>query len=294
VSLHHSSRLLEGKRHKQRLTDENLLDTTAFADFQIGLPTLFEAGSEAHFQVLHQWLKLCDTRHGHSTSEDYSDHARLPTRLIDVKPDTAGDDIVRLWETGPEDRGQFRYAALSHPWGAPPHFCTYTHSLAAHKEGIALAQLPATFRHAVQTTRALGLRHLWIDSICIVQGADGDFRDEAQRMERVFRGAYCVLAASCALGQSDGFLKPRRERDYVAMRSRPAAGGGGGDGGLPYYVCEIVDDFNSHALQGHLNSRGWVLQEHALARRTIFFTEHQTYWECGDGVRCETGTRSSK
>lgn len=59
-------------------------------------------------------------------------------------------------------------------------------------------------------------------------------------------------------------------------------------------MCENVDDFDAHALRGYLNSRKWVLQEHALARRTIFFTEHQTYWECGAGVRCETGTKMRK
>jgi hypothetical protein len=47
-------------------------------------------------------------------------------------------------------------------------------------------------------------------------------------------------------------------------------------------------------LGGELHSRGWVLQEHALARRTLFFTEHQTYFECGNGVRCETSTKLSK
>jgi hypothetical protein len=62
----------------------------------------------------------------------------------------------------------------------------------------------------------------------------------------------------------------------------------------PFFICENIDDFDRHVLNGHLNKRGWVLQEHALAHRTIFFTEHQTYFECGDGVRCETLTKMSK
>jgi len=43
--------------------------------------------------------------------------------------------------------------------------------------------------------------------------------------------------------------------------------------------------------QGELNKRGWVLQERALSRRTVYFAEKQSYWECGRGVRCETLTR---
>ncbi|KAL1868946.1 hypothetical protein Daus18300_005782 [Diaporthe australafricana] len=259
----------------------------AFADFQIGLPDLSVAGSAAHFEVVRQWLHECDNKHHHERSAptDYStdEDTLLPTRLLDVGISDSADDTIRLWETEPSDTGL--YVALSHPWGAPPYFCTYISNLGARLSGISVASLPATFRHAVAATRALGVRHLWIDSVCIVQGPDGDFGAEAKRMERVFRGAYCVLAASCALGQDGGFLKPRRGRDYVPLRSREGEG--------PFYVCENVDDFDAHALRGHLNSRGWVLQEHALARRTVFFTEHQTYWECGAGVQCETGTRMS-
>jgi hypothetical protein len=53
-------------------------------------------------------------------------------------------------------------------------------------------------------------------------------------------------------------------------------------------VCEMIDDFNGDVVQGAMNKRGWVLQERALARRTIYFTESQTYFECGNGIRCET------
>jgi len=110
-------------------------------------------------------------------------------------------------------------------------------------------------------------------------------------METVFSSAYCVLAASSASNQRDGFLKTnlaqgteraRRDRAVVTIqpKDKPAL-----------YVCEMVDDFDGHVLKGGLNQRAWVLQERALARRTVYFAEPQTYWECGMGVRCETMTR---
>jgi len=238
---------------------------------------------------MRQWLTLCDQDHPHD-SQGFQRHrvtraqhedTRLPTRLIDVG--VAGQESVKLWETTLDDRG--KYMALSHPWGQPPHFCTYRSNISDHKHGIALEQLPTTFRDAILTTRGLGIRFLWIDSICIIQGPDGDFNTEAKRMDQVFSGAYCVIAASSSLGQRDGFLKPRNEREYVSLQH---------PGQPPYYVCENIDDFNFHVLESPLNGRGWVLQEHALARRTIFFSKYQAYWECGEGVRCETGTRMTK
>lgn len=178
-----------------------------------------------------------------------------------------------------------KYLALSHPWGDPPHFCTFTTNIHEHKQGIDPDRLPRTFQHAVAATRALGVQYIWIDSLCIIQGNDGDFQSEARRMEDVFSRADCVLAASCASGQADGFLHPREDRGYFVVRQ---------DNRPEVYVCEYMDDFNRHVRGSYLNQRGWVLQERALARRTIYFTSGQTYFECGDGVRCETMTKMHK
>lgn len=178
------------------------------------------------------------------------------------------------------------YLALSHRWGSPPHFCTSPDNLRDHKIGISLDLLPATFRHAVHITRKLGFQYLWIDSICIVQGPEGDFNKMAKRMEDIFSQAYCILAACSAEGQRDGFLQQRQQRVHHAVRCR--------DRESPVYLCEFIDNFQSDVLDSPLSKRAWVFQERALARRTIFFTKSQTYWECGDGIQCETLTKLQK
>jgi hypothetical protein len=141
-------------------------------------------------------------------------------------------------------------------------------------------QLPKTFSDAIKTTRALGIRYLWIDSLCIVQGRNGDFNEEASHMETVFSSAYCVIAATRATGQRDGFLSDRTERKFVPVRNRPDHDA--------VYACDVIDDFKGDVIEGAMNRRGWVLQERALARRTIYFTASQNYFECGNGIRCET------
>ncbi|CAI0643816.1 unnamed protein product [Colletotrichum noveboracense] len=200
----------------------------------------------------------------------------MPTRLLDVS-----NSQIRLVDT---QNSQGQYLALSHPWGDPKshfHFCTYNHNIEKHQERIVFDALPATFKDAITTTRELGFQYLWIDSLCIVQGADGDFAEQSKQMEEVFSSAHCVLAASRSTGQSDGFLGMRPERDYVTFDRN----------GDTYHVCEGIDHFQRDVIDGPLNKRGWVLQERAVARRTVYFTEAQTYWECGGGVRCETFTR---
>ncbi|KAI0976452.1 hypothetical protein F4678DRAFT_225952 [Xylaria arbuscula] len=253
---------------------------------QIGFPLLPQPETDLFFSLLNLWLRYCDDNHkGCEPPKPIT----LPTRLIDVG--TIESPQLRLLETRDEALEGQRYIALSHPWGDlkdHPPFRTLRKDpsgqgseLAEFKKMIPLDKLPDTFRDAVVTARALNTRYLWIDSLCIIQGEDGDFNDEAKRMEDVFSCAYCVLAASRAKGQHDGFLQPIKPREYITFP---------GDGVNPFYVCENIDDFSGDVLEGSLNTRGWVLQERALARRTIFFTERQAYFECGKGVRCQSLT----
>lgn len=246
---------------------------------QVGFPNITEIGSPTFFAVLSEWVRNCNQYHHECLP---APHAPLPTRVIDVGKDS--DPTMKLYETANGEIGQ--YTALSHPWGdAATHkpFQTLRSNYEAFKQEIVFDQLPQTFKDAVITTRAMGVRFLWIDSICIIQGPDGDFSDQAARMEDVYSSAYCVLTASRATGQHDGFLGTRTNNDFVAIRQD--------DQRAPFYIAEMIDDFARDVLDGHLNRRGWVLQERALAKRTIYFAHTQAYFECGKGVRCETMTK---
>lgn len=244
--------------------------------------------SAGFFDLAKEWLKDCDESHAGCQVQLVH---RLPTRLIDVG--TSQDPILRLVETQHEVVHGTRYIALSHPWGDTNAYETFVtlrndeskagHDIARFKVSIPYNELPKTFKHAVDSARNLNIRYLWIDSICIIQGNDGDFPEEAKKMEDVYSGAYCVIAASRAIDQRDGFLGARPPRQYVTFQPEK-----------PFYVCRTIDHFNDDVIMGPLNQRGWVLQERALARRTMYFTKNQTYFECGNGVRCETLTRMHK
>jgi hypothetical protein len=264
-------------------------------DIQQGFPELPGVGSPLQFRLLCEWLDDCDKKHSKprckppgpaagALLQSYDSPRKIPTRLVDVGCEDG--EVIRLVETG--NRNTYDWVALSYRWGPAPHFSTTQKNLPAHLSGINWEELPATFRDAVKVTRALKRRYLWIDSLCIIQGEDGDFSHESKLMEDVYSGAYCVLAASRATGQASGFLLPRpKQRRCVALAPQF-------DGDSVIYVCERIENFKEHVLEGALSQRAWVLQEHALARRTIFFTEHQTYWQCGHGVRCETMAKMNK
>lgn len=228
--------------------------------------------------ILGEWVKVCDDSHKCLSKQAVAGENLLPTRVLDVGD--AANPSLRLLDGYGRKTG--KYAALSHCWGQlseDQRFCTYHSNIVAHRECIDEARLPPTFRDAVHVTRALNIPYLWIDSLCIIQDDQQDWQAESSRMEEVYSSAYCTLAASAASSSLDGFLGARDPRLCVAVDS-PRRG--------TYYVCQAVDDFYADVEQGALNKRGWVLQERALSRRSIHFSATQVYWECGQGVHCET------
>lgn len=248
---------------------------------QRGFPILPPPGGDTQFQLLREWIKTCNDEHRCFVQKN----GRLPTRLLDVG-DQDHPNILRL--DCANKRSSWKYMALSHRWGDPRiqrPFYTCLSNINAFQESIDLEELPQTFKDAVIVTRKLGVRYLWIDSLCIIQGDPDDWRAEAKRMEDVFNFAYCTIAATSANGSDDGFIKPRASRRCVPVQKQ---------GKSLFYICEAIDDFRSDVELGDLNKRGWVFQERALSHRTIYFSGAQVYWECGKGVHCETLTKMSK
>lgn len=248
----------------------------------LGFPCLPDPAGQSQIALLQSWLRMCDEGNGHACNPPLE--GPLPSRVIDVG--TESNPVLKLHCTTCSERT--RYLALSHRWGSPPaHEAFYTtrRNFAKFRQNIKPTDLPATFKDAVRLTRLLGVRYLWIDSLCIIQDDDEDWHAKSREMEDVYWNAYCVIAASRARGNSDGFLHPKLQRKVVPMRTET---------GDTYYICENIDKFKEHVIDGELNQRGWVLQERALAHRTIFFTDRQVYWECGNGVQCETLTAMRK
>ncbi|KAF4464019.1 serine threonine kinase [Fusarium albosuccineum] len=241
---------------------------------QLGLPLLPISGSSQQFELLNGWTHLCDATHNCLPGRD--NELTMPTRLVDVGKNA--NDFLRLVETDDNTRG--RFVALSHCWGNPSKekmFCTSADNIESLKKDIPHDVLPKTFQDAVKVTRALGITYLWIDSLCIIQGDNNDWELEAGRMEDVFSSAYCVIAASSATSSREGFLD-KAQRAAITVKIPQG----------PLHLADAIDDFQAHVEKSVLNTRGWVFQERALARRTIHFTSRQVYWECGRGIYCET------
>ncbi|KAK1728310.1 heterokaryon incompatibility protein, partial [Colletotrichum acutatum] len=242
---------------------------------QVGLPRLPIMNSPDQFTVLNQWLQSCNT-HPECNRHTAQQNLKMPTRLVKV---TTPIQLVSCSTMGPKS---CQYIALSHCWGQlqkHERFCLYTANHSQLQDHIDFDHLPKTFQDAIKVTRGLGIDYIWIDSLCIIQDNKDDWEKESTKMEEVFSAAYCTISAASARSSLDGFLSNRPPRPSVLVPVK---------GSPDLYVCAHIDDFQQDVELAEISRRGWVLQERALSRRSIYFTPTQVYWECGYGIRCET------
>ncbi|KAF2144940.1 uncharacterized protein K452DRAFT_213182, partial [Aplosporella prunicola CBS 121167] len=162
-----------------------------------------------------------------------------------------------------------KYVALSHCWGDPsaPPLKTVKNSIAQMMEAIPKDDLPKNFRDAIAATQALGVRYLWIDSLCIIQDDHKDWEKESARMCDTYRYADVTICAATGNSCHDGFLQ-RRRRD---MRSS-----------LPNYGAHNRSSYRKFFRNSTgWGSRGWTLQESLMSTRRLVFNPNLMYLECG-------------
>jgi hypothetical protein len=88
-------------------------------------------------------------------------------------------------------------------------FKSTTETLEDNKLNLAWDKLSKTFQEAVAMTRQLGVRYLWIDSLCIIQDNAEDWNIEAANMGNIYKNAYVTLAATASSCGAGGLFTER-------------------------------------------------------------------------------------
>lgn len=82
-------------------------------------------------------------------------------------------------------------------------------NIAEHFGGIRVSKLAKTIADAVTVCRELEIPHLWVDSICIIQGDSLDFATEGSKMDSIFSNSYLTIYAEHPTSCKEGFLGPQ-------------------------------------------------------------------------------------
>ena len=168
------------------------------------------------------------------------------------------------------------------------------------EDGIPVKLPTRTFREACITAKNLGLRYLWIDSLCTLQkGDDAGKAQEMLKMADYYQNADVNISA--ATEHNEGLWQ---KRDGEAIQ--------------PFHLPISINTPSLRkktrrvmlrvapclkAAGSHLDRRGWILQERIFARRTIFFDPYWVSFQCAEmsasescpqGIRIDRNTDSTK
>ena len=243
-----------------------------------------DLASLENYTLARGWLSECLNKHADCPNSMTS---ILPTRIIDVSP-TAESDVVRLHIADRSEKGQ--YVALSYCWGREQPRATTSTTLNTYTDSINVSNLPKTIRDAIECTRQLNIRYLWVDSLCIIQDSERDKIQEIQKMPQIYSNATVTLSAAAAQHCDEGFLRPRQDiAPRYSNRSPllPFRCPDGTQGTM--YLVPIAFDWQNDPSGETIYERGWTHQERILSPRLLTYGSRRLSWNCFTSEHCDLG-----
>jgi len=244
-----------------------------------------DSASDECVQLAASWIKKCAESHQDCL---HLDHTPLPTRVIHVGSDLEEPFLYISKQENAE------YIALSHCWGGVVPLTTTLATLEQRQREIRFSELPRTFRDAITITRKLGVQYIWIDSLCIIQDSAEDWEKEAVKMGTIYRNSLVCITADGSLNSNGGcFIEghPSRNLDVACIRC-PGLAGAESSIHVRRRPNTMRNGFahirsGAEPCESILDTRGWVLQEQSLSRRTLHYTVAEMSWDCATCFQCE-------
>jgi hypothetical protein len=289
-------RLLTPKNFREALRQAWEDDTNT----PLALETLLEdvdgpvndnGGQQIDFRLMRRWLKDCDHNHGPNCN-----HPRPGNRIKTEIPLFFIDVVQECLVTGTTSD---QYFVLSYTWGKVNMHMTLLENVEERKRPGALSSVPfpKTIKDAIDVTRSLGERLLWIDAICIAQDDASQKARDIPNMDIVYGRAHATIVAlhgdnadaglpgvspgtrACQQIETIDLTLSDEDEDNVPQEKGNRK-------------CRFVRGPSPLplALQASTwNTRGWILQERLLSKRCIYFSADAFYFECNRGNSTEGG-----
>ncbi|CAD6578934.1 MAG: hypothetical protein ASARMPRED_008897 [Alectoria sarmentosa] len=227
--------------------------------------------AEAYSQIS-QWLDQCKN---HMDCSGVSLYADLPSRLVEVAP--ANLPCLPRLQSTMGLKGS--YLALSYCWGSNQPYVLTTKNLEVLMRELEIRLLPRTISDAIEVTKTLGFKYLWVDALCIIQdsteaAARQDMEQELATMDQVYKNATVTIVAACAPSATDGFLEDRpglgQKRFDIPCRLGPEK----------FFVAHIQEHIMYNDMREPISARAWAFQEQLISPRLLIYASHTLQWQC--------------
>lgn len=238
-------------------------------------PCLFPSSRETIIAIK-TWLQECSETHSEcqqlqNNTKSPGKLASGPRRLLHLSGN-ASHPQIRLQDNHPGGKVP-QYIALSYCWGGDQPFKLLNHLIQPWIKDMPYAPLPQTLKDAIQVTMGLGLQHLWIDALCIIQDSNQDKAEQISRMADIYEQAHVTISAARATAVPEGFLHSRYIAGEQSFR-------------MPF-TCEDGQPSTVILWQGRepdawepIDKRSWCLQESILSPRVLEYGTHNIRYHC--------------
>ncbi|KAI1746141.1 heterokaryon incompatibility protein-domain-containing protein [Xylaria scruposa] len=234
-------------------------------------------------EVAKAWLQHCLDKHSCSTP---SPNQQNPTRLLDISANE-----IKLIQGNSKEAQHHHYATLSHCWGTGKFPRLTVKRKKYYSKGVNISEFEPTFRETIMTVRQMGIRYLWIDCYCIIQGtgrkAQADWKRESSRMGDYFANSLFNIGALDSTGPAGGLFRTRFRLNAKILWSPTS------QAGLKAFYISQQSELSPVNLFRKLPAyalmrRGWVIQECVLAPRMLSFGGNEIIWQCSQLAASET------
>jgi len=214
-------------------------------------------GETVDFSLCVSWMDWCRTQHGKfcgGSQHIFPQSVKL--RLIDC-------DDVKLVDhlQGTE------YVALSYVWGDTDREPLDKDAISS---GILPKSIPRVIENAIEVTRNLNIRYLWVDRYCINQDDDVERDLQIRAMDAVYQNATLTIIAAAGKDSSHGLpgvgTTPRRLQPRARL-------------GRELFAAARLT-YNWEILDSVWLTRAWTFQEGILSRRRLIFDDSFVFFEC--------------
>ncbi|KAI1310606.1 HET-domain-containing protein [Xylaria venustula] len=225
------------------------------------------------FSIVGNWLSMCEKIHGDACRkrpgmDDFPVHPATilnEFRLIDVEQQ-------RLIRATPDNK----YAALSYVWGQAKVLRAGMANIKSLEKPRAFDKPelspPQTIKDAIHATKAIGLRYLWVDALCIIQ--DDGYKEKLphiKEMNRIYETAELVIVAMSSRDAGFGIPGVRPWTRDVEQRIEQIT---------PRLRLGVRTGYGDDSAGCVYSTRGWTFQETEFARRQLVFTGGQAVFVC--------------
>lgn len=234
----------------------------------------------------------------------HSPGPEAPARLMEIGSGSESG-TVRLIENN-EDA--LPYATLSYCWGKLPsngkcEWLTTTTNVNSRRRGMQRSDLPQTLQDSITISEKLGIQHLWIDALCIIQDSEDDWAVEAAKMGGIYFGSIVTIVPAASSSTEHGCFNQRSastidvlraHEKLISIQSSFSDGRVGNlhivttarmldryEYGVPGEGLEIEDAYQCQVSKGPWSNRAWTMQEHVFSPRVLFYTSQMLLWQCG-------------